>query len=52
MTRIHIRIVLVFVVFAIATLAFAGTASAGWTWTDTDGWTWTDDAALTTAGGN
>ena len=52
MTRLHIKILLVFVVLAIGALTFAGAASAGWTWTDTDGWTWTDADVAPGDGGN
>jgi hypothetical protein len=45
MTRIHIKVLLLFLVLSIAALTFAGAASAGWSWTDSDGWTWTDDGA-------
>jgi hypothetical protein len=54
MKRTKTRILLLFLVAALAALTFAGTASAGWTWTGVNwatdeagtpnGWTW-DDAA-------
>lgn len=46
MNRLQIKLLLLFVVIAIAALTFAGTASAGWTWDDNaNGWTWTDDGS-------
>ena len=50
MNRLQIKLLLLFVVVAIAALTFAGTASAGWTWDDSCGWTWTDDGAMPTDG--
>jgi hypothetical protein len=42
MSRIHAKILLALVV-ALAALAFAGTASAGWTWDGSAQLVWTDD---------
>jgi hypothetical protein len=43
MSCIHVKILLALVV-AVAALAFAGTASAGWTWDGNAEPVWTDEA--------
>jgi hypothetical protein len=41
MRRTEVRIFFLFLVLACTTLAFAGTAAAGWTWNEAaTGWTW------------
>ena len=45
MSRLHFRILLVLLVVTITALAYAGTASAGWTWDGMNG-SWTDDASV------
>jgi hypothetical protein len=48
MKRTQVSLWIVFIALAVASLAYAGGASAGWTWdqssTNSTGWTWDGNA--------